>query len=257
MVEPINRFSSRVENYSNYRPRYPAGVIDLLVSECGLSKAAIVADIGSGTGILSELFLINGNKVLGIEPNREMRIAAERLLDGYANFNSVDARAEATSLARDSIDLITAGQAFHWFDQPQARREFMRILRTGGWVALIWNERRLDSSGFLRALEDLLLKFGTLYEQVRHENVYSDIAAFYRPGGGAGGFKLATFENLQHVDLEGLKGRVFSASYTPEPGHPNYEPMLENLLAIFRTHEKGGKVTIEYDTRVYYGQMIS
>ena len=126
-------------------------------------------------------------------------------------------------------------------------------MKSDGWAVLIWNERRLDSSDFLRALEELLLKFGTLYEQVRHENVYGDIAAFF----GGTGFKLASFENLQQVDLEGFKGRIFSASYTPEPGHPNFEPMLEQLLAIFSTHEKSGKVTIEYDTRVYYGQLSS
>lgn len=251
MVESIERFSSRVENYVRYRPGYPAAVIDLLASECGLSKDSIVADIGSGTGILSELFLRNGNRVFGVEPNREMRAAAERLLKDCAHFNSLDGKAEATALADHRIDFITAGQAFHWFDQQQARQEFTRILKSDGWTVLIWNERRLDSSDFLRALEELLLKFGTLYEQVRYENVYSDIAAFF----GAGGFKLATFENLPQVDLEGFKGRIFSASYTPEPGHPSFEPMLEQLLAIFSAHQKNGKVTIEYDTRVYYGRL--
>lgn len=253
MVESNKRFSSRVENYVKYRPGYPAGVIDLLVSECALSQDSIVADIGSGTGILSELFLRNGNKVFGIEPNREMRMAAERLLDAYASFNSIDASAEVTSLADNSVDFVTAGQAFHWFDQQQARQEFIRILKPGGWTVLIWNERRLDSSDFLRALEGLFVKFGTDYEQVRHENVYGDIAAFF----GASAFKMQMFDNFQEVDFEGLRGRVCSASYTPEPGHLNFEPMLENLLAIFRTHESDGKVTIEYDTKVYYGQMIS
>ena len=251
MVEGINRFSSRVENYVKYRPGYPRKVIDLLVSECGLWQDSIVADVGSGTGILAELFLKNGNKVFGIEPNPEMRMAAEQLLAGYASFDSIDVRAETTSLAGNCIDFVTVGQAFHWFNQQQARQEFIRILKSTGWVVLIWNERRLDSSDFLRALEELFLRFGTLYEQVRHENVYSDIAAFF----GAEPFKLATFENLQPLDLEGFKGRVFSASYTPEPEHPNFEPMLEQLLGIFSAHEKAGKVTIEYDTRVYYGHL--
>src|SRR5882757_1999014 len=194
MIEPVKRFSSRVENYAKYRPGYPLGVIDLLVSECGLSQDSIVADVGSGTGFLTELFLRNGNKVFGVEPNREMRTAAEIYLNNYPTFNSVDARAESTSLAGASIDFVTVGQAFHWFDQLQARQEFTRILKSDGWAVLIWNERRLDSSDFLRAVEELFLKFGTLYEQVRHENVYSDITAFF----GTEDFKLATFENLQH-----------------------------------------------------------
>ena len=251
MIDPTKRFSTRVDNYVKYRPGYPRGIVDLLTSECGLTPTATVADVGSGTGILSELFLQHGNRVYGVEPNQGMRQAAEGLLKHYPGFNSIDGKAEATTLTAHSVEFITAGQAFHWFDLEKAREEFIRILRPDGWTALIWNERRLSSSKFLRALEELLVKTGINYGQVRHENVYGDFAAFF----GANGFKLSTFDNFQKLDLEGLKGRVFSASYTPEPGHPNFEPMLEQLLAIFRTHEKSGKVTIEYDTRVYYGQL--
>lgn len=251
MVEPTERFSSRVENYVKFRPGYPTGVIDLLASACGLSRQSIVADIGSGTGILTNLFLKNGNKVFGVEPNREMRMAAEHFLRDYPRFISVDARAEATSLNDHSIDILTAGQAFHWFDREKSRQEFIRILKPGGWVVLIWNERRLDSSSFLRAVEDLLLKFGTLYDQVRHENAYDYVAPFF----GGGRFEQASFKNLQRLDLDAFKGRIFSASYTPEPGHPNFEPMLEQLLVIFSAHQVNGKVTIEYDTKVFYGQM--
>src|SRR6266550_4518687 len=253
MIDPTKRFSTRVDNYVKYRPGYPPGIIDLLSSECGLTPAAAVADVGSGTGILSELFLQLGNRVYGVEPNGDMRQAAERFLKPYPGFNTVDGKAEATTLAAHSVEFITAGQAFHWFDQEKAREEFTRILKPGGWTALIWNERRLESSQFLRDLEELLVKCGINYGQVRHENVYGNFAAFF----GANGFKISTFDNFQLLDQEGLKGRVFSASYTPEPGHPNFETMLEQLLSIFRTHEKGGKVTIEYDTKVYYGQLRS
>ena len=251
MSDPTSRFSSRVDNYVKYRPGYPREIIALLAAECGLTPAAVVADMGSGTGILSELLLQHGNRVYGVEPNREMREAAERHLKHYAAFASIDGKAEATNLDTHSVDLITAGQAFHWFDQDKARAEFTRILKPGGWTALIWNERRLAASDFHRDLEDLLLQFGTDYEQVRHECVYGDIAAFFSPNS----VKLATFDNFQQLDLEGLKGRIRSASYTPEPGHPNFEPLRENLLTLFRTHQKSGTVTIEYDTKVYYGQM--
>jgi ubiquinone/menaquinone biosynthesis C-methylase UbiE len=251
MPDSIDRFSSRVDNYVKYRPGYPREIIDLLVAECGLTPESVVADIGSGTGIVAELFLRHGNKVYGVEPNREMREAAERLLKAHANFKSIDGKAEATTLDGQSVDFVTAGQAFHWFDQEKARKEFTRILQPQGWAVLIWNERRLDSTPFLRAYEDLLLKYGTDYERVRHENVYEDIRSFFAPES----FKFADFDNLQTFDFEGLKGRIFSASYTPEPGHPSFDPMLEQLLAIFSTHQKSGKVTIEYDTRVYYGQL--
>src|SRR4029453_17979120 len=126
MSDSIQRFSSRVEDYIKYRPSYPPALLDTLVTQCRLTPTAEVADIGSGTGLLSELFLRNGNRVYGVEPNREMREAGERLLSAYPSFVSVDGRAEATMLDDASVDFVTAGQAFHWFDPPHARREFMR-----------------------------------------------------------------------------------------------------------------------------------
>lgn len=251
MSDPVKRFSSRVENYVRYRPGYPREIIDLLAAECRLTTDSTVADVGSGTGILSELFLQHGNRVYGVEPNREMRKAAERLLEAHADFTSIDGRAEATTLFERSIDMVAAGQAFHWFDLEKARQEFVRILQPEGWVVLIWNERRLDSSGFLRAYEDLLLKYATDYAAVRHENVYEEIASFFAPSR----FSVATFDNFQTFDCEGLKGRAFSASYTPEPGHSHYRPMLEQLIQTFQSHQKDGKVTIEYDTKLYYGHL--
>jgi SAM-dependent methyltransferase len=213
----------------------------------------MIADVGSGTGILSELFLNNGNAVIGVEPNEAMRRAGERILSGFANFISTDATAEATTLGTRSVDFIMAGQAFHWFDRERARREFVRILKPGGWVVLIWNERRLDSTLFLRDYENLLLRYGTDYEKVRHENVTGEIAQFFAPEP----FQLKSLENAQHFDLESLKGRTRSASYTPEPGSPNFAPMFATLEEIFNAHKRDGIVTFEYETRVYYGHLAS
>jgi ubiquinone/menaquinone biosynthesis C-methylase UbiE len=251
MTDPIKRFSSRVENYAKYRPDYPRAIIDLLESECALTPQSVVADIGSGTGILSEMFLTNGNPVFGVEPNPEMRAAAERLLLKYPNFGSTSGRAEATTLDAQSIDFVTAGQAFHWFDWPKAREEFARVLKPQGWVVLIWNERRLDSSPFLRAYEQLLLKFGTDYPVVSPENVTDDIASFFTPEA----FRLKIFENFQEFDCKSLEGRVFSASYTPEPRHPHFGSMVADLRRIFSTYQRDGKVRFEYDTNVYYGHL--
>src|SRR3989442_6670114 len=228
MMDPVTRFSNRAENYAKYRPGYPAEVIAVLKSECGLTEASSVADVGSGTGILSELFLRNGNKVFAIEPNAPMRLLAERDLK-FPKFVSVEATAEATTLEPASVDFITAGQAFHWFDREKAKREFRRILRPEGWVVLIWNERRIGSSPFLRDYENLLLRYGTDYEKVRHENVTGEIAQFFAPEP----YQLKSLESAQHFDLETLKGRTRSASYTPEPGSPNFEPMLATLEEIF------------------------
>ena len=251
MTDSVARFSNRVDNYAKYRPGYPLGVTDILKTECGLTATSIVADVGSGTGILSELFLRNGNQVFGIEPNAAMREAAERLLKEFPNFVSIDGTAEATTLAASSVDLISAAQAFHWFDRGKARAEFARILRPGGSVALIWNERRLDASAFLRDYEQLLLRFGTDYEKVRHENVAGEIGQFFAPAK----FQMKSLDNVQHFDLESLKGRTRSASYTPSPGDPNFAPLFANLEELFKTHERGGIVDFEYDTRIYYGRL--
>jgi hypothetical protein len=118
-------------------------------------------------------------------------------------------------------------------------------------VILIWNERRLDSTPFLRDYEQLLLRYGTDYAKVRHENIESQIGAFFAPDT----CELRTLENFQHFDFEGLKGRLLSSSYTPAPGHTDFEHMLTRLKSIFASHEKDGTVTIEYQTRIFYGHL--
>jgi SAM-dependent methyltransferase len=250
-MDVTQRFSSRVENYIKYRPGYPAGVLETLRSECEMTSDSIIADIGSGTGILAEMFLRNGNVVYGIEPNQGMRDAAERLLAGYPQFRSVDAKAEATTLDDASVDFITAGQAFHWFDREKIRAEFGRILKPQGWVALIWNER-VVTTPFLVAYEQLLKDYSTDYEQVDHRRIDEDvIRAFFGPGN----FALKQFENRQVFDYEGNKGRLLSSSYAPEAGSPKHEPMLAELQRIFNAHQADGTVVFEYVTQMYYGRM--
>lgn len=253
MVDSISRFNTRVESYAKYRPTYPDVIIDVLRANCGLTEGGIVADVGSGTGILSELFLKRGYTVIGVEPNAQMRATAEALMGSYQQFKSVDGTAEATSLGAGSVDMVTAAQAFHWFDRARARLEFTRILKANGWVALLWNERRLDSTPFLRAYEQLMLQYGTDYAKVRHENVTSHIQDFFAPQG----FREESFDNVQNFDFDGLKGRVVSSSYAPGPDHPNFDSMIVALREIFDTYQRSGKIAFEYDTRLYYGQLKS
>jgi ubiquinone/menaquinone biosynthesis C-methylase UbiE len=224
----------------------------VLKEECQLSEASVIADIGSGTGILTELFLRNGNRVFAVEPNDAMRRAAERLLARYDSFRSVAGRAEASGLEDRSVDFVTAAQAFHWFDRDLARREFLRVLRPGGWVVLVWNERDTESSPFLVAYERFLEQFGTDYRQVDHRRVDSEsLAAFYRPGA----FQSKEFPNRQELDLEGLKGRVLSTSYLPSAEHPNFEPMVAELSRLFRDYAEGGRVVFEYRTLLHWGKL--
>ena len=250
MGDSVNRFSTRVEDYAKFRPGYPPQILELLKRECDLNASSIIADIGSGTGILSEVFLKNGNRVHGVEPDALMRQTAERLLSTYSNFISVAGSAEHTTLESDSVDFITAGQAFHWFKRDEAKIEFARILRPNGWVVLLWNERRTDSTPFLKDYEQLLLRFGTDYQQVRHENVKDEIDEFFSPLTP----NVWHFDNIQLFDYEGLQGRSRSASYTPEPGHPNFEPMYQSLRELFSIHATEGQVAFEYDTSVHFGR---
>ncbi|HZS04687.1 MAG TPA: class I SAM-dependent methyltransferase [Blastocatellia bacterium] len=252
MTDSTHRFSSRVDNYIKYRPTYPPAIIETLREECGLKPASVIADIGSGTGILTELFLRNGNPVFGVEPNPEMREAGERLLSGYSNFVSVTGTAEATTLPDHSVDLVTAGQAFHWFDRAKARVEFARILKPDGWVALVWNERLVSVTPFLADYEEWLMRYATDYAQVDHRQIdESMLAEFF----GSRSFRLKTFPNRQVFDLDGVKGRALSSSYVPEAGHPHFDEMLSALEQIFQKHATEGRVSFEYETRMYFGQL--
>lgn len=251
ITNPTERFTTRVENYARYRPEYPRAIVGVLAFRCRLSAESTIADIGSGTGILAKLFLQNGNAVYGVEPNDAMRTAGEQLLVNYPKFISIKGTAESTALPAASVDFVTAGQAFHWFEPENTRREFCRILRPSGWVALVWNERRLDSTPFLREYEQLLLTWGTDYQHVRHDRGDQPIADFFAPGS----FTLEAFANVQQLDWEGLRGRVFSASYTPGPDHANYNAMVAGLEKIFRKHSQDGIVAFEYNTMLYFGQL--
>jgi SAM-dependent methyltransferase len=246
------RFSDRVDNYVRYRPSYPSGVRQILQEETGLTPTSIVADIGSGTGISTQLFLSGGNQVFAVEPNAEMRLAAEAQLGSLQNFHSIDARSEATTLPTASIDYVVAGQAFHWFDRQKARQEFARILRPGGWIVLLWNSRRTDSSPFLRAYEHLLQKFGTDYRAIEHKQIDAAVLeSFFAKGK----FTARTIDNQQRFDLGGIKGRLLSSSYAPNESHANYPAMISELERIFNVHNEDGQVCIEYDTELYFGKV--
>lgn len=247
---PTTRFSNRVADYVKYRPRYPHAIIELLRTECGLTSDSVVADIGSGTGFLSELFLENGNRVFAVEPNAEMRRAAEQLYGHRENFISVDGTAEDTRLSENSADVIAAGQAFHWFDLDKCQPEFRRILKPEGWLILVWNNRRLDNP-FLRAYESFLRQYGTDYPQIDHNRIDDAILTKFF---GNQAYRLQSFENSQTFDYGGLEGRLLSSSYAPARGHPDYEPMLHDLKRLFDKFQKNGSVTLRYDTKVYYGK---
>jgi SAM-dependent methyltransferase len=250
MTDTVQRFSNRVANYVKYRPGYPPEVLELFRSKMGLTRASVVADIGSGTGLSTKPFLENGNTVYGVEPNAAMRAAAKEYLKDFPNFISHDGTAEATNLDDASVDFVIAAQAFHWFNAEKTGTEFQRILRPGGYIALIWNERQLDTTEFLREYENLLLKHANDYDKVRHENIdQQKLGAFFHPE-----YDRASFPNEQVLDYEGLRGRLLSSSYMPAEDSQSYPALEKELKALFAKHSEHGKIKVFYDTNIYYKQ---
>jgi ubiquinone/menaquinone biosynthesis C-methylase UbiE len=248
MYDSTKRFSNRVENYVKYRPGYPHEIIQLLQNEINLNKNQIIADIGSGTGISSEIFLKNGNKVYGVEPNKEMRESSEKLLNKYQFFKAIDGTAEQTTLENSSIDIIVAAQALHWFNIDKSKIEFKRILKNTGMIVLIWNERKSEGNDFLVNYEKLINKYGKDYQKVRHRNIDRSVfESFFKT------YKIKEFKNYQEFDFEGLKGRSLSSSYMPVENEPDYNEMIIDIQKLFEKNKINGKIKFEYDTKIYYG----
>ncbi|WP_437205380.1 class I SAM-dependent methyltransferase [Planctomicrobium sp. SH664] len=254
-LRPLERFSDRVENYAKYRPGYPAEILDVAIAQFGLTARSVIADIGAGTGIFSRLLLSRGNRVLGVEPNAAMREILEESLASDPHFTAVDGTAEATTLPDQSVDLITAAQAFHWFDLQPTRAEFARILRPGGWVMLVWNERRESGTPFLEAYERLLAEHGVDYLEIRERTrrQTAELKAFF----DAGTFAEQTLKSEQLLDQQAFEGRVLSSSFMPGPEHAGHSPLLQAIQQIFSDCEVNGTVKLEYETRLYYGRVTA
>jgi len=248
--DSISRFSNRVENYVKYRPHYPAEIIDFLKSENIFKIDSVIADIGSGTGISSELFLQNGNIVYGVEPGKEMREAAENIFADHKNFISINGTAENTSLESGSIDIVIAGQAFHWFDQVKAKTEFSRIIKPGGKIIFMWNVKKDDGRGLMKDYIELLVNTSPEYNEVKHENVdEDDFNKFFDRN-----YRIKKFDNRHELDYDGFEGRLLSSSYVPLKGMTGYDEMISGLKKIYSKHNINGKVTIFYETKLVYGK---
>jgi SAM-dependent methyltransferase len=252
--QPTERFSKRAEDYRRHRPSYPQDVVDLICKTANLKAGSSVADIGSGTGILSNLLLHAGLEVWAVEPNEAMRRAAEEELGALPRFHSVAATAESTHLPNASFAAITVAQAFHWFEPAAARREFQRLLRPGGWAFIIRNDRLADASSFARDYEDLLISLGESYRMVTHrdrEGSAISRRAFFQEGET----HEAYFDNPQTLDWPKLRGRFLSSSYVPAVGEPRHEASLAELEEIFHRHARKGCVILPQRTEVHFGKL--
>jgi ubiquinone/menaquinone biosynthesis C-methylase UbiE len=255
-LSATERFSDRADAYVRGRPSYPQAIVEQLQKVGALKRGQTVVDVGVGTGLSAEPFLRSGYVVIGVEPNEPMRIVGDQQLREYVNndgtYRSVAGTAEATTLPDDSADLLIAGQAFHWFDVPRAAIEARRILRPGGWGALIWNDRQSTGSAFLAGYEALLRTHGIDYAKVLHRHIDDNvIAQFFAPAQAS----VATFDNPRKLRREDLLALAGSASYLPAPGDPRHAAMMAALNALFDVHAKDDAVQMMYRTRMHYAQL--
>ena len=255
-LSATERFSNRADAYVRGRPSYPQQIVDYLQQAGALKRGQVVVDIGVGTGLSAEPFLRSGYSVIGVEPNEAMRLAGDQQLGSYidqgGNYRSIAGTAEATTLPDNAADLVIAGQAFHWFDAERAAIEARRILRPGGWAALIWNDRQSTGSAFLAGYEALLRTHGVDYDKTIHRHVDDKaIAQFLGPAQAL----VATFDNPRELTREDLLALAGSASYLPAPGDARHAAMLSALNALFDAHQKSGSVQMMYRTRMHYAQL--
>ncbi len=245
------RFSNRVDNYVKYRPGYPEAIIDYLQSEYNIHPDALIADIGSGTGISSRLFLEKGYTVFGVEPNHDMALKSIEQLASFDKFSVSPGTAENTGLSDHSMDVIVAAQAFHWFNNDQALKEMRRILHPTGLVVLLWNERLADTP-FGTDYDELIIRHGIDYVQVQHRQIDTEsIRHFFAPNP----FVLKTFPNYQDLNFEGLKGRLLSSSYMPTPQDKGYNSMISDLQELYTQYKINDLVRIDYETKMYIGSL--
>ncbi|MDZ7653575.1 MAG: class I SAM-dependent methyltransferase [Burkholderiaceae bacterium] len=248
---PTERFSDRAQAYAAARPGYPQEIATALVRAFDLPPAAVVADLGSGTGLSCEPFLRAGLTVIGVEPNDAMRAAGERQLAAFAAFRSVKGTAEATALPDASVDLVIAAQAAHWFEPRAAGQEAKRILKRPPHAALVWNDRVSSGDPFAEGYEALLVEHGgEEYARVRHRHAQHDlVVAFF----GHAGYRELRFANPTLLDFGTLAQRLNSASYVPNADSPGHAPMMAALRELFETTQLDGRVAMVYETRVFCG----
>jgi len=258
VIDATHRFDDRAEDYARHRPGYARELVPRLAAERGLPPGAQVADIGCGTGLLARSFLDAGCRVTGVEPSDPMRAQAVAQLGARPGFACHAGTAEASGLLDASVHVVVAGQAFHWFDRERARAEFARVLRPGGWVALIWNDRDDPAQAFLDGYEALLLEHCPGYAESQRGPTGRDLAEDFFGAGrtDAGALRELRLDNPQSLDWNGLAGRALSASYVPRAG-PAHDALFAGLRRLFDATSRDGRVAFNLSTRAFHGTLVA
>ncbi|MHA1979085.1 MAG: class I SAM-dependent methyltransferase [Candidatus Hodarchaeales archaeon] len=254
-MEPTIRFTDKAKYYHSGRPGYPKEVLAIIknITKIAPGPTSIIADIGSGTGKLSEVFLKFGVTVIGVEPNKAMREIAESKMEEYENFISIDGTAEFTGIKDRSVDLITVGQSFHWFNLPKTRKEFQRILKPDRYVVIVWNNRNAEISQFFREYKTLLTDFGTDFNEVTKAKIgKEDFADFF----GSDNYERLLCPNKQLSNYEGLRLRLLSTSYIPPEESDFYPAMIKRLKELYKKHQVNELVTLDYETEILIGKIV-
>ncbi|MBR5546986.1 MAG: methyltransferase domain-containing protein [Clostridia bacterium] len=240
-------FASQAQNYRDYRPAYPKAAVNLIFSIC---PNPVIADLGSGTGKLSELLADRAKRLYAIEPNKQMRRYAEEKLGGFPRFESVPASAEQTTLADASVDIITAAEAFHWFDNERTYREMRRILTKDGYVFLLWNvfEGNLFDEELQRIKQTYRGKKGQKASHISYEKRAENLF-------GANGYHFQTFDNSFLQSMEEMRGGMLSTSFAPEKGSKDYAPFLADVDRLFHQYARDGELKTTVKTICYWGQL--
>lgn len=246
-MDNTKRFSGKGAVYAKARSGYAPALFAYLEQEAQVSPGAVFADIGAGTGIFSRQLLQAGYRVTAVEPNADMRCQAEQSLNGTAGYQSVEGTADHTGLEDESVDYVSAAQAFHWFDPVAFRRECRRILKPGGQVLLVYNTRDLQAP-CTRALAEFWHTYSARFVGFSNGMSEEKCRAFFD-------HKCCVFraENSQTYDRDGYIARLLSSSHAPGPDQAEYADFLAAAGALFDRFQMDGRLTVPMYTVAYMG----
>ncbi len=250
MPDPLKAYSRTAEKYARYRWDYAPEAISALFHITGLKRSAHIADVGAGTGILTRHFNGRVARVYAIEPNHEMRTLAAQALRGQPGCLVCAATAEAVPLARGSLDLVAAGQAVQWFQAAEARREFQRILKPGGWLALVSN-RGVDSAQNAAIDELNRPEFGVDFARGPQPQPGISRESYFEHGAP----QKLEFPFTFQQNWEGFWGALLTASWMPDESDPRAVGLEKAARAVFEQFSQAGQMTVEGYTMLWIGRI--